>query len=330
MFVSVNGKAREVKEVFAGGADGLAHKVNEMFGSVNGIAKLIYSSDSKNNNAFDEFTWSEIKQMADEGRLLEHFNLHDKVTVKLTQPLVGTDSFGNPEYYQDTIIFCISQLSETGMVLVSYTATPGRFYFGYDNNAFVTDFEKSTSYRASTKNTDWGMCSALYKRIKEIDNALPTDLRDVLYNFAPLYKYEYYQDEEDKTRLRKEYDDCRVQQVSTCNYKYHQEFVEERNRNEYILDESCSALKESGYKKYIPKDRWPSYNTCYGVQNAMYQKNTDSWKYNLVFNDPYIGWDWDWENYENRNQLNMIHNPEYTTSNPNASVIVPEIKIGEI
>ena len=330
MFVSVNGKAREVKEVFAGGADGLAHKVNEMFGSVNGIAKLIYSSNSKNNNAFDDFTWSEIKQLADEGKLLEHFNLHDKVTVKLTQPLIGIDSAGNTAFYQDTIIFCISQLSATGMVLVSYTATPGRFYFRYDNDAFMADVEKRTDYRAWTENEDWGMCSALYNQIKEVDNALPSDLRDVLHNFAPLYKYEYYQDEENKTRLRKEYDDCRVQQVSTCNYKYHREFVEENNRDEYILDESCSALKESEYKKYIPKDKWYAYDKCYGVLNAMYQKNTDSWKYDLVFNDPYIGWKWDWENYDNWNQLNMIGNPEYTTSNPDASVIVPEIKIGEI
>lgn len=330
MFVSVDGKAREVKEIFAGGSDGLAHKVNELFGSVDGVAKLVYSSAPTEQNAFDQFTWAEIKELANEGKLLEHFNKHDKVNVKLTQPLVGKNTDGTPAFYQDTITFCISQLSATGMTLVSYTATPGRFVFGYSNQAYMNDIIAKTDYRTWTNEDEWGMCSGLYNQIKTIDNALPTDLRDVLHNFAPLYIYEYYQDEEDKTRLRKEYDDCRVRQVSTCNYKYHREFVEERDRNEYILDETCSSTKQSIYKKFIPVDKRSAYNVCYGVVNAMYQKNVNAWRYTLIFNNPDIGWNWDWENYENRNQLSLISNPEYTTYKPETSNIIPEIQIGEI
>lgn len=330
MFVSVDGKAKEVKEIFAGGSDGLAHKVNELFGSVNGVAKLVYSIAPTEQNAFDQFTWAEIKQLASEGRLLEHFNKHDKVNVKLTQAIPGKNPDGSIAYYQDTITFCISQLSATGMTLVSYTATPGRFYFTYSNQAFMDDVKASTDYRAWTKDNEWGMCDGLYRYIKEIDNALPADLRDVLNDFAPLYIYEYYQDEEGKTRLRKGYDDCRVRQVSTCNYVYHREFVEERDRYEYILDESCFATKEDIYKKFIPLSMRGGYNKCYGVRNAMYQKNTNAWRYTLIFNDPCIGWNWDWENYENRNQLSSITNPEFTTYNPVLSNVIPEIQIGVI
>ena len=101
MFVSVNGKAKEVKEIFAGGSDGLAHKVNEVFGSVNGVAKLVYTNAPHEHNAFDNYTWAEIKQLADEGKLLENFNRFDKVNIKLKQPLVETCN--NETFYQDTL-----------------------------------------------------------------------------------------------------------------------------------------------------------------------------------------------------------------------------------
>ena len=329
MFVSVNGKAKEVKEIFAGGTDGLAHKVNEMFGSVDGTAKLVYSSASQEHNAFDDFTWAEIKQLADEGQLLKYFKKGDSVTIKLTQPLVGRCGLsGEYEFYQDTLIMKIAEITSIGMRLVCSIATPGRFYFRIDNETFLRDIKDSGQGGYMEKGI-WGLCSGLYDKIKAIDNALPEDLRDVLVSFNPLYKYEYYIDEEDKKRLRKEYDDCRVQQVSKCGYEYHNEFVEENNRNEYILDYTDFVRKESAFKRFIPEAwRYQGWDICYGIDKVQYRANVDGWYYTLIFNDPDISWKWDWENYDNRNKFNKM--PTYTDTTPDDSVICPEMVIGNL
>lgn len=127
MFVSVDGKAKEVKEIFAGGQDGKAHKITEMFGSVDGIAKRIFSM-KKEENGFDQFTWAEIKQLANEGKLLEHFNLYDRVTIKLTDVLSKEYRYYTTEEgsvisrftaRQDKLILQITSLTETSMRLSS-------------------------------------------------------------------------------------------------------------------------------------------------------------------------------------------------------------------
>lgn len=336
MFVSVDGKAKEVTEIFAGGSDGLAHKINEVFGSVNGTAKLVYSSAAGEHNAFDDFTWAEIKQLANEGKLLEHFNRFDKVNIKLKQPLVGTDAYGNDAgYYQDTLPMVISEISATGMRLVSYITTPYRFVFRIDNNLYKLYLESDRADRWLDAGTSqiWGMCTALYNGCKAVDNALPDDMRAVLHDFAPLYKYEYYTDEEGKERLRQEYDDCRVRQITSNGYSYHREFVAERDRYEYILDTSYFARTESGYKKYIPDTSKNLYNECYGIDGLRYFKSTYSspyWQYKLMWQDPDIGWKWDWEDYNNVNELSKISDPIYKTTGGLISNIIPEVQIGEI
>ena len=333
MFVSIDGKAKEVTEIFAGGSDGLAHKINEVFGSVDGTAKLVYSSAPHEHNAFDDFTWAEIKQLADEGKLLEHFNRFDKVNIKLKQPLVGTYFQGTTICYQDTLPMVVSEISATGMRLVSYITTPLRFTFRIDNETYRNYI---SSYRADRwidvgTSQIWGMCSGLYNGCKAVDNALPDDMREVLHDFAPLYKYEYYTDEEGKQRLRQEYDDCRVRQITSNGYSYHREFVEDRNRYEYILDTSYFARTESGYKKYIPDTLKSNYNECYGIKSLRYYKsNYPYFSYNLMWQDPDIGWKWDWEDYYKTNELNKINNPIYKINSTGASNIVPEIQIGEI
>ena len=137
MFISVDGKAKEVKEIFAGGADGKAHKVKELFGSVNGIAKLLYTSN-KVQNGFDQFSWAEIKQLANEGKLLEHFNMYDRVTVKLTGVVekeysytkVDSGSRGYVTQKQNTLILQITALTETSMRLSSPYASIFTKYIG--------------------------------------------------------------------------------------------------------------------------------------------------------------------------------------------------------
>lgn len=334
MFVSIDGKAKEVKEIFAGGSDGLAHKVNEVFGSVNGVAKLIYTNAPHEHNAFDDFTWAEIKQLAGEGRLLEYFNRFDKVNIKLKQPLVEVHD--GITFYQDMLPMVVSEISETGMRLVSYIATPYRFLFRIDNELYASYIKSSLKDRDVPVGTSqiWGMCSGLYNSIKEIDNALPTDMREVLTDFAPLYKYEYYTDEEGRQRLREEYDDCRVRQITSNGYSYHREYVKERDRYEYILDTSYFARTESGYKKYIPDTLKNLYNECYGIESlryhSTYSTTTPYWTYKLMWQDPDISWIWDWEDYYGTNELTKIANPIYKTTSPNISNIVPEVQIGNL
>ena len=334
MFVSVNGKAKEVKEIFAGGSDGLAHKINEVFGSVNGVAKLIFSSAPKNHNAFDDFTWAEIKTLADEGRLLEYFNRFDKVDIKLTEPLVGYRSETDTTWYQDTIPMVISEISATGMRLVAHIATPYRYVF-HINNATYTDSIKnstSTSENTTVSVDTWGMCNELYNGIKSVDNALPNDMRDVLTDFAPIIDYGFYTDEEGKTRLRTTYDDCRVRQCTSCGYSYHQAYIEDRGRNEYVLDTTYFPRTKSGYLKYIPQEVSDlfDYGKCYGVIAIRYEGSSRAWRYTCIWNDPDVSYDWDWENYNGVNHLDLIKTPSYKTYKPDVSNVVPEVQIGTL
>lgn len=194
MFISVDGKAKEVKEIFAGGSDGKAHKIKELFGSVNGIAKLIYK-EQKETNAFDQFTWAEIKQLANEGKLLEHFNLYDRVTIKLTRPVEKeynyTKTNGATSYMtqrQNTLVLQITALTETSMRLSSpyvsiFTKGVETGYFKNDGITPWTEtkttkefYENSSSVTITTEDSGiscyWQINDALPEEIKAV--ATPT------------------------------------------------------------------------------------------------------------------------------------------------------------
>lgn len=333
MFVSVDGKAKEVTEIFAGGSDGLAHKVNEIYGSVDGVAKLIYNGTPREPNGFDQFTWAQIKELADAGLLLEHFKRYDRVDIKLKSPLhpEGNAAHGQPNIYQDTLPMVISEICETGMRLVAHIATPFRYLFRVDNQLYPIPSDK-TVYIGTGE--IWGMCEALYEGCKAVDVALPDDMREVLRDFAPIYKYEYYTDHEGKQRLLKEYDDCRVRQITSNGYGYAHRYVEENDREEYILTRTYFARTESGYKKYIPPEIRNLFNDAYGVQSLYYHKDTTSARpyttYKLMWQNPNIGWIWDWEDYWGTNGRGYILEPIYQTAHPDVSNIVPEVQIGEI
>lgn len=198
MFISVNGKAKKVTDIFAGGKDGKAHKITELFGSVNGVAKQLYTIEKK-TNAFDQFTWDEIKQLADNGQLLEHFSLGDRVTVKLKEPLrndmkMYMSGFGiyiTVPQVQNEIMFQITYLSETKMELTCPRVTAlGTAdsdiptYFGNYNSEdkefhYAYDFYYNRNSARSLVYYAWGF-SPMYDALKTIDNSLPDELRNVL------------------------------------------------------------------------------------------------------------------------------------------------------
>ena len=344
MFVSVDGKAREVKEIFAGGPDGLAHKISEVFGSVDGVAKLIFTSAPHEPNAFDELTWAEIKTLADAGRLLEFFNKGDKVNIKFKTPIAGTyHMFGHDcDWLQDAMTLQIVELTETGMKLVAYNALPLWYnvYMESDSNCarFLADCENgsSSNWNRWIDYRFWGLIQGAYKSCHELDEKLPDDFRDVLVDFEPCITWEHYLDEEEKNRLRKVYDDCRVRQITKSYYEYHREFVEENDRYEYILDFSVYPRSESVYKKYSPEEirTYWAYSTVRSLLGIRYEKDdtydADSLKYRQAWQDADISWDWDWENYGNTNQLDMINTPVYTTYSPTGGLFVPEMIIGTL
>jgi hypothetical protein len=332
MFVSVNGKAKEVKEIFAGGSDGLAHKVDEVFSGVDGIAKLVYTSKKREPNGFDQFTWAEIKELADNGLLLNYFKRYDMVDIKLKEPIVRT--MKDYEIIQNSLPMVVSEICETGMRLVAHIAIPYSFNFKIDNDLYWSRLQTDIHHKVGTTSM-WGMCSGLYNGIKVVDNLLPDDMREVLRDFEPLYKYEYYYDDEGKQRLLQEYDDCRVRQITSNGYSYHKEYVEERERDEYILDTTYFARTESGYKKFIPEELRYIYDEAYGIQSLFHHKNTTAnWpytSYKLMWQNPEVAWIWDWENYWGTNGLGYMKSPIYTTtSQGGGSNIVPEVQIGEI
>lgn len=338
MFVSVDGKAREVKEIFAGGTDGLAHKINEIYSSVDGVAKLVYSGAEREPNAFDNLTWAEIKALADAGLLLEHFKKGDLVDIKFKEPIIEK-IFSKYEIIQDAITMQVCEVTATGMRLVSYTAVPYGFTWCPTNETYMADVKGSIDRPgpgAWSKEERWGLCGGLYNGCKEIDNRLPDDMREVLKDYSPIYIYEYYIDHEGKKRFREVYDDCRVHQVSKCDYKVGYEFVEENNRNEYILRFSNYPTSEQKYKKYFPVDArdldWYDHASS-GISWRYYQYANNSggyWEYKLLWNDPIHSWEWDWENYDNWNNIDKMLSPEYTSTKTVSSALVPEVQIGEL
>lgn len=196
MFISVDGKAKKVTDIFAGGKDGKAHRITDAFGSVNGVARQIYTID-KEENAFDQFTWAEIKQLANEGKLLEHFNKFDKVVIKLKEPLrqdasgIYFDTDGKVTLVQNEMMFQIAELTETKMRLMCPRASA---IWGKSDiktkTKYVNDSERdkwlefASSYEAggwafNNAKHGWGLSKA-YDRLKALDNAFPDDFRDVL------------------------------------------------------------------------------------------------------------------------------------------------------
>lgn len=341
MFVSVDGKAREVKEVFAGGTDGLAHKIDEIYGSVDGVAKLVYSSAIREPNAFDQLTWAQIKELADAGLLLEHFKKGDKVDIKFKESIDTVVNRGNPtRVIQDGITMQVDEVTENGMRLVSYTALPLAYTFRIDNDLFKSDEIRVASWNPGkpswTDHEYWGLCATLYDCCKTIDNILPDDMREVLHDYAPCYIYENYIDHENKERFREVYDDCRVHQVTTCGYKYHKEFVEENNRNEYILDFTHYPRSEQQFKKYFPEElrKDTLFNDVRCGVSWSYYKYVDTgggyWRYKYVWDDPDNSWDWDWENYDGWNELGLIDDPWRTMNSYVLSAFIPEVIIGTL
>ena len=202
MFVSVDGKAKKVLEIFAGSSNGKAQRVTELFGSVNGIARLLFSAEPPVTNGFDSFSWAEIKQLANEGKLLENFNLYDRVTVKLKTPLEksltfysllkpdGTTSNVTVEQRQTDMVFQIVELTETKMRLMCPRASvlgladfdPPIDYHEYMDSRYklyASNFESNTNYARSYFNDSWGM-SKMYDTLKIIQNSLPDDLVNVI------------------------------------------------------------------------------------------------------------------------------------------------------
>ena len=342
MFVSVDGKAREVKEIFAGGADGLAHKIGEVFGSVNGVAKLIFTCAPHEPNAFDNLSWEEIKLLADAGRLLEFFNKGDKVNIKFKTPIEGQYHMFNHwcDWLQDGITLQICELNEYGMKLVAYNATPlfTNFYMEdrtktatlmHDCEHFSGNWNRWLDYRF------WGLLDA-YNACHELDIRLPDDMREVLKDFEPCIEWSHYLDHENKNRLRKVYDDCRVRQLTQNYYAFHREFVEENDRYEYILDFTVYPRSESVFKKYSPEEirKYWAYSQVRNVLGFRYEKDStysaDDVKYKMLWQDADSSWEWDWENYGNCNQHDMINNAVFTTYTAIGGLFVPEMIIGAI
>lgn len=201
MFISVDGKSQEVTDIFAGGKDGKAHRITEMFGSVDGIAKLVYSIEEEEPNGFDQFTWAEIKQLANEGKLLEHFKQFDRVTIKLKEPLRRDVQFYIKNYgiyetvpqVQNEMMFQIAEVTETSMRLMSprvcALGTASSYVPNNTNNAsagegtkfyyFTSDYKNNKGYARNYVGDAWGMTD-MYDALKTIQNALPDDLLEVL------------------------------------------------------------------------------------------------------------------------------------------------------
>lgn len=234
MFVSVDGKAKKVTEIYAGGQDGKAHRITELFGSVEGIAKQLFSVE-KEEGVFDQFTWADIKQLANEGKLLEHFTVGDTVVVKLkealrsemTLPVKGGDGYIKVPQVQNEMMFQIVELTETKMRLMSPRVNAlGTASSDIPRNSsdagfnkdiwgeFVDDFQESVNSTACAYiDKAWGM-TPMYTALKTIQNALPDDLVEVLSVCTkPLIEYSRHSI---TNALQTIFDtDMRVRQIST-------------------------------------------------------------------------------------------------------------------
>ena len=279
MFVSVDGKSKEVAEIYAGGTDGKAHKITELFGSVDGTAKLLWSDVSPEPNGFDSFTWAEIKQLANEGKLLEHFKLFDRVNIKLKTPLEsemyvylkGVGKYMWIPQRQDEMMFQIVELSETKMRLMSprvnavgiansnlYT---WRFSsMGYELmmpdywQLFASHFDADEGDARKLSPQAWGMTS-LYYRLKDIQHSLPDDLLDVLsITSRPLIRYERHFITH---KLELEFDeDMKVGQISTNIWKHGVDTKTDYYTVYPIIHESYypQTVGEYLYHIYLPEE----------------------------------------------------------------------------
>ena len=350
MFVSVDGKAREVKEIFAGGTDGLAHKVKEVFGSVDGTANTIFTDSPYPHNAFNDFTWAEIKQLADEGRLLEYFNKYDVVDIKLKEPLVGypgTDS----EYYQDRLPMTVSQIGPNGMQLVARISTPLTWRVTPINIYLQKIMDSCQEGHWTTVPDDvWATFEGMYDACKAVTDRLPDDMAEVCNNHKALIQYEYGYDEEGKYKLMSKYDNkVKVRQVSTCDFEYDRVYNEEKDRMEYrLLKSFYDNHSKAAYFKFVPEDvRAKFYDgdryqvnhfpRTFNLQSLRYRAPYPNYpaKFNwyVVFSEAVHGWKWDWENWNGINQLGMNGSPiikmeSGTVNFDTLSWFVPEVTIG--
>lgn len=275
MFISVNGKAKKVLEIFAGGTDGKAHNVKELFGSVDGIARLLYSSTPATTTGFDMFSWAEIKQLANEGKLLEYFNLYDKVTVKLKTPLEKTLTFSSMVSNIDGTSASITvpqKQTEMQFQIVELTATKMRlmtpranvlgaqdFTVWYEDGAYsnpptrwyryANDFMNSKNSAKSYLGDIWGLCG-IYNSLRLVQDSLPDDLVSVLSVCArPIISWEY---NSTQTGINKVYDeDLKVRQLTTSVLNRSGRVDEEAGLIYPVITESYFPTTVSDYMYYI-------------------------------------------------------------------------------
>lgn len=307
MFISVNGKAKKVLEIFAGGTDNKAHSVKELFGSVNGIAKLLYSGVPAATNGFDMFTWGEIKQLANEGRLLDYFNLYDKVTVKLKTPLektldIYTTDIGSTikvPQKQTEMQFQIVELTDTKMRLMTPRANilgTQDFSIRVSTGAVLPDkwMTYAANYAGNTNQARanikdiWGLCG-VYNSLKLIQNSLPDDLVNVLSVCArPIIKWEK---DGVTNNIIKEYDeDLRVRQLTTNEFSKGASVTVD-GVTYPTINKSYFPTTIGDYLYYItlPEEYDTYENRKYLVKSRMF----DGWKF-LDYDDDYTTYTQSW------------------------------------
>ena len=350
MFVSVDGKAKEVKEIFAGGSDGLAHKVTEVFGSVNGIANTIYTDSPYEYNAFNQYTWQEIKEIADEGVLHEYFNKYDVVDIKLKEPLIGFPGTAN-EFQMDHLPMTISQISPTGMQLVSRLCVPYTWKLN-PNELYITKNSNTAAGQwYNIPNEIEFTMEGLYDGCKKIHDALPDDMKEVLTTYKALTKYEYGYDEEGKYRLMSKYDNnLTVRHATSHDFEWENIYNEEKGRWEQVMTKSFYDNKtKSAYMRYFPEGirntfiyDGERYTVSHRPRTASFRKlryrspypnYPATYEYTLILTDPVHGWKWDWENWQGVNQLDLNGSPEFTANSGSAdlgslSLLIPQVQIG--
>ena len=343
MFISVDGKSKEVKEIFAGGKDGLAHKIKEVFGSVNGVAILIFKEETE-ENGFKTFSWSEIKQLATDGLLLEHFAIGDTVTIKLKQNLTSTITYGKVtvDLIQKELPLKIIELTETKMRLTCPVATilTGNFNLWKESGRadkwedVIEELNIMGSYSSMLNFAKdcWGLNSG-YDRLKEIDNALPDDFRDALSICArPIIDFKKYS----TGQKVKTYDeDLRVRQITD-------DLWETRINKEdvpYTVDllQTYYPRNKSAHFKYynVPEDfKLDSWMNLQGILKIVpfTQYSNDGSTFYMKYTDsPEVAINWNRDDYDTcKSYLTTCVKRDtlqgYWSS---TGAIVPEMIIGE-
>lgn len=164
MFVSVNGKAKEVSEIYAGGKDGKAHKVTELFGSVNGIAKQLFNVKELTGLT----SWAEIQAAVQDGSIASKLPLGTKFKIDL-----GTDHFDG----------------ETEWFVVDYT-------YGGQNTLVLMPTQSliKVRYQTQTDKLRSYTSSLVHNECMQVINHLPEEIRNIL-----VYRNCYYMN--DATRI---------------------------------------------------------------------------------------------------------------------------------